>query len=84
MTELSGILQILEIERRKVKVKAESRKKPQDKVQAKILAVLDGSSKHIDLIARETGLPIDKVSSALSLMELSGFIKNYGSGIWGI
>jgi len=83
-TEASDILQILEIERRKVKVKAESRKKPQDKVQAKILAVLDGSSKHVDLIARETGLSIDKVSSALSLMELSGFVKNFGSGIWGI
>ena len=83
-TEAPDILQILEIERRKVKVKVESQKKPQDKDQKKILDLLDGSSKHIDLIARETGLSIDKVSSALSLMELSGFVKNYGSGIWGI
>ena len=82
-TEAGDILQILEIERRKVKAKVESQKKPQDKVQQKILEVLDGGSKHIDMIARETGLSIDKVSSALSLMELSGFIKNYGSGIWG-
>src|SRR3989344_1501539 len=83
-TEAGDILSVLEIERRKVKVKVESQKKPQDIDQAKILAVLDGGSKHIDVIARETGLSIDKVSSALSLMELSGFVKNYGSGIWGI
>src|SRR3989344_4586693 len=83
-TEAGDILQILEIERRKVKVKVESQKKPQDKDQAKIFSILDGGSKHIDVIARESGLSINKVSSTLSLMELSGFIKNYGSGIWGI
>ncbi len=84
VTEAADILEVLDIERRKVKVKVESQKKPQDKVQTRILEVLEGSSKHIDMIARETGLSIDKVSSALSLMELSGFVKNYGSGIWGV
>ena len=83
-TDASDILQILEIERKKVKVKLASGMKPQDKVQAKLLEVLEGQSKHIDVIVREVGLPIEKVSSALSLMELSGFIKNYGSGIWGV
>ena len=85
-TEASDILQILEIERKAQQQtrdkKLETSKMSKD--QKKILDLLDGSSKHIDLIARETGLSIDKVSSALSLMELSGFIKNYGSGIWGI
>lgn len=83
-TEAGDILSILAIEQRKVRVKVESGKKPQDRLQAKILAVLDGGSKHIDVITRESGFSIDKVSSTLSLMELSGFVKNYGSGIWGV
>jgi len=85
-TEASDILQILEIER---KAQQQTRNKKLEtskmsKDQKKILDLLDGSSKHIDVIARESGLSIDKVSSTLSLMELSGFIKNYGSGIWGV
>ena len=82
-TEAADILQVLDIERRKVKVKVESQKKPMDKDQVKILEILDGGSKHVDLIVRESGLTVEKVSSALSMMELAGFIKNYGSGIWG-
>lgn len=82
-TEAGDILQILDIERRKVKVKVESQKKSQDKVQAKILEVLDGGAKHVDLIVRQCNLPVEKVTSTLSMMEISGFVKNYGSGIWG-
>src|SRR3990167_2645735 len=85
-TEASDILQILEIER-KAQQQTRSKKLETSKMgkdQKKILDLLDGSSKHIDVIAREVGLPIEKVSSALSLMELSGFIKNYGSGVWGV
>ena len=85
-TEASDILQILEIERKAQQQtrdkKLETSKMSKD--QKKILDLLDGSSKHIDVIARESGFSIDKVSSTLSLMELSGFIKNYGSGIWGV
>ena len=83
VTEAADILEILDIERRKVKVKVESQKKPMDRDQVKILKILDGGSKHVDLIVRESGLTVEKVSSALSMMEISGFIKNYGSGIWG-
>lgn len=85
-TDASDILEILDIERKrvKVKVKVESDKRPKDKTLSKILKVLDGEAKHIDVICREVGLPVEKVSSALSLMELSGFVKNYGSGMWGV
>lgn len=82
-TEVEDILEILDIERKKVRVKIARDQKPGDKTQAKILQVLDGQAKHVDLIARETGMPIEKVSSTLSLMELSGFVKNYGAGMWG-
>lgn len=82
-TEVSDILEILDIQRKAERVKVERSTKPKDKIQEKILGLLDGESKHIDTIVRECKLPIEKVTSALSLMELSGFVKNYGSGIWG-
>ena len=87
VTEAVDILEILNIERKRRILDAKDsplRIKPNDKMQAKILEILDGQSKHIDLIARETGFSIDKVNSALGLMEIKGFVKNYGAGMWGI
>lgn len=54
-----------------------------DPEQKKILEVLDGASKHVDLIAKESKMPIEKVSAGLSMLEIAGMVKNYGSGIWG-
>ena len=84
-TETADILEILDIERKKQSsfAKASADKQVKDKVQAKILSVLNEEAKHIDVIVREVDLPIEKVSSTLSLMELSGLVKNYGSGMWG-
>ena len=84
-TEVKDILEILDVDRKQkqLNVKDSPLRRPSDKVQAKILSVLDGQAKHVDLIVRETGMPIEKVSSTLSLMELSGFVKNYGAGMWG-
>ncbi len=85
VTEVADILEILDIERkqRSIYAKASVDKQVKDKTQAKILKVLDSETKHIDVIARETGLSVDKVNSALSMLEISGFVKNYGSGVWG-
>lgn len=84
VTEAADILEVLDIERKKRQVKGQSQSvKSRDKTEAAILAVLDGQAKHVDLIARESKLPIDKVSAALSMMEIRGFVKNYGSGVWG-
>src|SRR3990167_8221934 len=84
-TEAADILEILNIEQKSRQVTRNTRHERiiKDKDQAKILSVLDGAAKHIDAIVREVDLPIEKVSSTLSLMELSGFVKNYGSGMWG-
>lgn len=84
-TEARDILEILDIERKQKQIASKDfpLQKPKDKTQARILAVLDGQAKHIDVIVRECAMPIEKVSSTLSLMELSGFVKNYGSGMWG-
>ena len=85
-TEVEDILEILDIDRKRRQVDVKESPlmgRPKDKDQAKILSVLDGAAKHIDVIVREVAMPVEKVSSTLSMMELSGFVKNYGSGMWG-
>lgn len=84
VTDAADILEILDIEAKQRQFEVKKEIKPKDKVEAKILVVLDGQSKHIDIIVRESGLKTEKVSASLSMMEIKGFVKNYGSGIWGV
>lgn len=84
-TGAGDILEILDIERKMQMTSGKRQEiKAKDKTQAKILEILEGESKHIDKIAVEAGFPIEKVSAALSMMEIAGFVKNYGSGVWGV
>ncbi len=91
-TEVADVLEVLDIERKKQQEISraflrKSKKQevgPRDKDQHEILELLDGGTKQVDAISRELKLPVEKVTAALSLMELSGFVKNYGSGIWGV
>jgi len=83
VTTAEDVLEVLDIERRSRQVTSNTQHVVKDKDQARILELLDRGAKHIDAIAKEAKLPIEKVSAALSLMELSGFVKNYGSGVWG-
>lgn len=86
VTEAEDILEVLKVERvkRQIRVIEESKSKSKDTTETVILEILDGQAKHVDLIARESKVPIDKVSAALSMMELKGVVKNYGSGVWGV
>lgn len=84
VTTAEDVLQILDIARKArqletVNIKPETK----DPDQRKILELLDGEAKHIDLIARELELPVEKISATLSIMEISGFVKSHGSGVWG-
>lgn len=47
--------------------------------EAKILEALSGEPKHIDSLIKETGLPSQTVTSALTLMEIKGKVRNWGS-----
>ena len=82
VTEVLDVLDVLNVERVQREI-VQKRQVVGDKTEQKIIGVLDGETKHVDKIVIETGLPIDKVTAALSMMELRGLIKNYGSGIWG-
>ena len=86
-TNASDILQILDIERKKMQVETRDQKletRNIAKEERKVLDLLDGQAKHIDVIVRESGLAIDKLSATLSIMELRGLVKNFGSGMWGV
>lgn len=88
VTEASDVLEVLDIERKKLqvagskKLTANSQKRTIE--ETKILRVLDGQTKHVDKIVAEARLSVDKVTAALTMMELKGMVKNYGSGVWGV
>ncbi|HAF49285.1 MAG TPA: DNA-protecting protein DprA [Anaerolineaceae bacterium] len=52
---------------------------PADKTEARILQVMNFEPLHIDEICNEVGLPVDKVSAALTMMELKGLVQHVGT-----
>lgn len=57
---------------------------PENKEEKLILDLLENETKHIDEIARETGMESAKVSSLLTLMEMKGKIKNLGGMVYAL
>ncbi len=51
---------------------------PADKTEAKILQVMGYEPVHIDEICNAAGLAVDKVSAALTMMELKGMVQHVG------
>ncbi|MDR3576268.1 MAG: DNA-processing protein DprA [Anaerolineaceae bacterium] len=51
---------------------------PVDDVEACILKVLGDEPLHVDEIRAQAGLPIDKVSATLAMMELKGMVRQVG------
>jgi len=51
---------------------------PSDEVEANLMRALAIESLHVDEICAQTGLPIDKVSATLTIMELKGMVRNLG------
>jgi DNA processing protein len=51
---------------------------PADPLQNALFEVLSKEALYIDDILAQTGLPVDKVSSALTIMELKGWVKQTG------
>ena len=49
-----------------------------------ILKILDTEPKHVDQIVRESKLPASKILATLSLMELSGLVKQLERGVFEI
>ncbi len=51
---------------------------PKDAIEAQLLGVLGAEPVHVDEIRNQTGLPIEKVSATLTLMELKGMVRQVG------
>lgn len=51
---------------------------PADETEARLLAAMSRQPLHVDDLRAQTGLPIEKVSAALTLMELKGMVQQVG------
>ena len=51
---------------------------PADEVEAQLLNTLGSEPMHVDEIRNQTGLPVEKVSAALVMMELKGMVRQVG------
>jgi len=58
--------------------KAARKALPTDAVEAQLLAALGEQPVHGDELRNQTGLPIEKVSATLTLMELKGMVRQVG------
>jgi DNA processing protein len=51
---------------------------PADETEARLMNVLGDEPLHVDEIRNQAGLPIEKVSATLALMELKGMVRQVG------
>jgi DNA processing protein len=51
---------------------------PADETEARVLNVLGSEPLHVDEIRNQAGLPIEKISATLAMMELKGMVRQVG------
>ncbi|MGZ6317043.1 MAG: DNA-processing protein DprA [Anaerolineales bacterium] len=59
--------------------KSARRMLPADEVEAKLIMALTSDPMHVDDLRNQTGLPVEKVSAALVMMELKGMVRQVGA-----
>jgi DNA processing protein len=59
--------------------KAARKALPADEVEAKLLTAMGEEPLHVDEIRSHTGLPVEKVSATLVMMELKGMVRQVGN-----
>ncbi len=59
--------------------KAARKALPADDVEAKLLTAMGEEPLHVDEIRNQTGLPVEKVSATLVMMELKGMVRQVGN-----
>ncbi len=52
---------------------------PADEVETNLINVLGDETLHVDEIQVKSGLPVEKVSAALVMMELKGMVRQVGN-----
>lgn len=77
MLSAHDLLDVLNL--RRVTEQREIRKiMPGNEIEAKLLSVLTHDPMHMDDIRNQTGLPIERVSATLVMMELKGLVRQVG------
>jgi DNA processing protein len=77
MLSSRDVLEVLNL--RRVTEQREVRKiLPGNEIEAKLLSVLTHEPLHMDDIRNQTGLPIERVSATLVMMELKGLVRQVG------
>jgi len=77
MLSAHDLLDVLNL--RRVTEQREIRKiMPGNEIEAKLLSVLTHDPLHMDDIRNQTGLPIERVSATLVMMELKGLVRQVG------
>ena len=51
---------------------------PSDELEAKLIEILDAEPLHVDELSQEAGYSIQKVSAALTMLELKGVVRQVG------
>jgi len=51
---------------------------PSDEIESRLMSVLTHEPLHMDEIREQTGLPIERVSATLAMMELKGLVRQVG------
>jgi DNA processing protein len=77
VTEVDDILAALSLTQAAVQQEARAAL-PADATESLLLLVLSNGPLHVDEIGRTSGLPIQEVSSTLTLMELKGLVRQVG------
>lgn len=78
LLDTQDILQVLNLTRVSQQKKA-LKTLPSDEIEATLLKALGFEPQHIDEIRNQTGLPVEKVSSTLVIMELKGMVRRVGN-----
>jgi DNA processing protein len=73
--DVLDVLNLSEVE----SIKAARQVLPADAIEAKILEVMGFEPMHVDEICNEVGMAIEKVSAALTMMELKGLVQHVGA-----
>lgn len=80
VSRAEDIIEELNLGGQKIKSKGQEKPLGENKEETIIIDLLENENKHIDQLSRESKINTDKLNAILMTMELSGKIKNLGSG----
>ncbi|MBN1249720.1 MAG: DNA-processing protein DprA [Anaerolineae bacterium] len=78
LTEARDVLEVLHLDQVPEK-QAARLALPENPVEAALFETLSAEPRHLDILVRASGIPVEVVSSTLIMMELKGMVRQVGS-----